>query len=113
MVSIVAWFWCGYEYVASIRRGAAAMAARASPTALPTAASRASRPSFSDVANDALEAFALSPKSHSIGRAARAVFACHHVSATTATADSPVAWPTTAMPGSVLSRAVRPSRTAG
>ncbi len=37
----------------------------------------------------ALETFALGPSSQTIGSASSAVLACHHVSATTATAESP------------------------
>ena len=65
------------------------MAARASPTWLPTAASLASSPAFITSANLALDAVAFGPLSHSIGSASSAVFACHQVSATTATAESP------------------------
>jgi hypothetical protein len=40
-------------------------------------------------ANDALETLAFSPSSQVTGKASSAVFACHHVSATTATAVAP------------------------
>jgi hypothetical protein len=39
----------------------------------------------------ALETFTLGPSSHTIGKASSAVLACHQVSATTATAASPLA----------------------
>ena len=50
---------------------------------------RGSRPSSSHFAIVALETLAFSPSSQSIGSASSAVFACHQVSATTATALSP------------------------
>ena len=69
---------------------AAASAARASPSWLPTAASLGVEPAFSTAANLALlHAWRLGPWSHSIGSASSAVLACHQVSATTATAESP------------------------
>jgi hypothetical protein len=87
--SIVAWFWNGYEYTASMRRAAEASAPRASPCWLPMKASGASRPAFSVAAMSALDSLALGPSSHSTGSASSAVLARHHVSATTATAESP------------------------
>src|ERR1700730_8320753 len=65
------------------------MASLASPFALPTNASGASSPALSVSAMDALESLALGPSSQTIGSASRAVLACHQVSATTATAESP------------------------
>ena len=65
------------------------MAAFASPFWLRTKACGASRPSFSIWAIVALETLAFGPSSHAMGSASRAVLASHHVSATTATADSP------------------------
>jgi hypothetical protein len=49
----------------------------------------ASSPAFITAANLALDAVAFGPLSHSIGSASSALFACHQVSATTATAESP------------------------
>jgi hypothetical protein len=49
----------------------------------------ASRPALSHSAMVALEVLAVSPSSHSIGKASSAVFACHHVSAMTATPEAP------------------------
>ena len=48
----------------------------------------------------ALETLACSPSFHTIGSASSAALACHHVSATTATADSPTlsTWRTPGMP---------------
>ena len=60
-----------------------------SPFWLPTKACGASRPAFSISAMVALDTLAFGPSSHSIGSASSAVFACHQVSATTATAESP------------------------
>ncbi len=61
----------------------------ASPFSLPTNACGASRPAFSISAIEALDTLALAPSSQTIGSASSAVFACHQVSATTATAESP------------------------
>jgi hypothetical protein len=60
---------------------------------LPTTASGASSPAFSTAAKAALLALACGPSSHSMGSASSAVLACHQVSATTATALSPTAPP--------------------
>src|SRR5450759_2907808 len=65
------------------------MAALASPALLPTKACSALRPSLRNSAIVALETLALGPSSQTIGRASSAVLACHQVSATTATAESP------------------------
>jgi len=74
------------------------MAASASPAWLPTKASFASRPSRSIAAVRSLDMPAFGPRSQSIFTASSAVFACHQVSATTATALSPTAT-TLRMPG--------------
>ena len=65
------------------------MAAFASPFWLRTKACGASRPSFSIWAIVALETWAFGPSSQTMGSASSAVLASHHVSATTATAESP------------------------
>ena len=65
------------------------MAALTSPFWLPTKAWSASRPAFSISAIVALDTLAFGPSSHTMGSASSAVLACHHVSATTATAESP------------------------
>ena len=62
------------------------MAAFTSPFWLRTKAWSASRPSFSMSAIVALDTFAFGPSSQTMGSASSAVLACHHVSATTATA---------------------------
>ncbi|WP_431268626.1 hypothetical protein [Dankookia sp. P2] len=61
----------------------------ASPALLPTKASVAPSPSFSVASMVACETAWFGPASHSIFSASSAVFACHQVSATTATALSP------------------------
>ncbi len=49
---------------------------------------------------EALDTFAFSPSSQTMGSASSAVLACHHVSATTATPESPTftTWRTPGMP---------------
>src|SRR5262249_58564546 len=68
---------------------ALASATLASPFALPTNASGASRPALSHSAIEALENLAFSPSSQTTGSASSAVLACHQASATTATPESP------------------------
>jgi hypothetical protein len=87
--SIGAWFWNGYAYTASTFFVAPARAALTSPFWLRTNAWSASRPAFRIWAMLALDTCAFGPSSHTIGSASSAVLACHHVSATTATAVSP------------------------
>ena len=65
------------------------MAAFTSPFLLPTKAWSAVRPAFSMSAIWALDTLAFWPSSQTMGRVSRAVLACHQVSATTATAESP------------------------
>ncbi len=89
ITSMQAWFWCGYEYTASIVRAAPASAAFTSPTLLADTASSAVRPALSICATSELEVLAFGPSSQTIGSASSAVLACHQVSATTATALSP------------------------
>src|SRR5690606_22107147 len=87
--SIVAWFWYGYEYTASILRAAVAIAFTASPLWLPTTASLALNPALSHSAMPAELVLTLAPCSHSMSSASSAVLARHQVSATTAIASSP------------------------
>src|SRR4030095_15495755 len=84
-----AWFWCGYEYTASIVRAAPASAAFTSPTLLAATASSAVRPALSICATSLVHVLAFGRSPHSIDSASSAVLACHQVSATTATALSP------------------------
>ena len=65
------------------------MADFTSPTWVRTNACSASRPAFSMSAIVALETCAFGPSSQTMGSASSAVLARHHVSATTATAESP------------------------
>ncbi len=67
------------------------MAALTSPFWLATKAWSASRPTFNISAIVALETLAFGPSSQTMGSASSAVLASHHVSATTATAESPTA----------------------
>src|SRR5712691_2683291 len=88
--SMQAWFWKGYEYTASIPFAAPASTAFTSPPAwLPTKACSASSPALSTSAIVLLDTLAFSPSSQTIGSCSSAVLACHQVSATTATPESP------------------------
>src|SRR6188474_1295595 len=62
-----------------------------SPFWLPTKAWSASSPALRFSAIAALDIFALGPSSQTIGNSPSATFACHQVSATTATELSPTA----------------------
>src|SRR5207249_9879898 len=72
---------------------APAIAAFASPFWFPTKACSASSPALSTSPIEALVTLAFSPSSHAMGNASSAVLACHQLSATTPTADSPT-WTT-------------------